>query len=146
MPARGPSTWKVHSCVCIVLCPSGFYFNPTPTIAYQAVKGSVPAYFRKLIRPYTLSRYLRSATSGHLRHLLVAHALLGHESYLFWPHRMTFLWISAQSLITFKRRLKNLSLVLICTLLHVSLDRSIRQMTIMECNVARKMVTPWITV
>ena len=34
--------------------------------AYQAVKGSAPAYIQQLIRPYTPARPLRSATSGRL--------------------------------------------------------------------------------
>ena len=35
-------------------------------LAYQAVKGSAPAYIQQLIRPYTPARPLRSATSGCL--------------------------------------------------------------------------------
>ena len=38
----------------------------TLVLAYQAVKGSAPAYIQRLIRPYTPARPLRSATSGRL--------------------------------------------------------------------------------
>ena len=38
----------------------------TLVLAYQAIKGSAPAYIQQLIRPYTPARPLRSATSGRL--------------------------------------------------------------------------------
>ena len=52
----------------------------TLVLAYQAVKGSAPAYIQQLIRPYTPARPLHSATSGRLappaRHTCTAHSRL----------------------------------------------------------------------
>ena len=89
----------------------------TLVLAYQAVKGSAPAYIQKLIRPYAPARPLRSATSGRLapdspHPPPVTPALLVHDCCLFWPHDggMTFLWMSEQRRPPSKSRLFFLTL------------------------------------
>ena len=45
----------------------------TLVLAYQAVKGSAPAYIQQLIRPYTPARHLCSTTSGRLAPIRPSH-------------------------------------------------------------------------
>ena len=64
----------------------------TLVLAYQAIKGSAPAYIQQLIRPYT------PLPLDVWHPPPVAPALLVHDCSLFWPHDggMTCLWTSEQ--------------------------------------------------
>ena len=82
----------------------------TLVLAYQAIKGSAPAYIQQLIRPYTPSRPLRSATSGRLappaRHTCTARSRLLSVLAPRWWNDLPVDVRTAKTLSTFKRRLK----------------------------------------
>ena len=82
----------------------------TLVLAYQAVKGSAPAYIQQLIRPYTPARPLRSATSGRLapprRHTCTSRSRLLSVLAPRWWNDLPVDVSTAETLTTFKRRLK----------------------------------------
>ena len=82
----------------------------TLVLAYQAIKGSAPAYIQQFIRPYTPARPLRSATSGRLappaRHTCTAHSWLLSVLAPRWWNDLPVDVRTAETLSTFKRRLK----------------------------------------
>ena len=82
----------------------------TLVLAYQAIKGSAPAYIQQLIRPYTPTRPLRSATSGRLappaRHTCTARSRLLSVLAPRWWNDLPVDVRTAETLSTFKRRLK----------------------------------------
>ena len=82
----------------------------TLVLAYQAIKGSAPAYIQQLIRPYTPARPLRSATSGCLappaRHTCTARSRLLSVLVPRWWNDLPVDVRTAETLSTFKRRLK----------------------------------------
>ena len=82
----------------------------TLVLAYQAIKGSAPAYIQQLIRPYTPARPLRSTTSGCLpppaRHTCTAHSRLFSVLAPRWWNDLPVDFRTAETVSTFKRRLK----------------------------------------
>ena len=82
----------------------------TLVLAYQAVKGSAPAYIEQLIIPYTPARPLRSATSGCLappaRHTCTSRSRLLSVLASRWWNDLPVDVGTAVTLTTFKRRLK----------------------------------------
>ena len=85
----------------------------TLVLAYQAIKGSAPAYIQQLIRPYTPARPLRSATSGRLapptHHTCTALHCTSRLLSVLAPRWWNDLPVdvrTAEALSTFKRRLK----------------------------------------
>ena len=82
----------------------------TLVLAYQAIKGSAPAYIQQLIRPYTPTRPLRSATSGLLappaHYTCTARSRLLSVLATRWWNDLPVDVRTAETLSTFKRRLK----------------------------------------